>query len=92
MTKGQPITNESVNSESEVLCQQRHAQIPIDRILQKLSRKELPVKGHFERYMHHKLRLNGKWRMVSSSFKSVMLFLGLYGNRARESSRRWDGP
>jgi len=38
MTKVQPITNESVKSESEVLREQHLAQTPIDHILQKLSR------------------------------------------------------
>ena len=43
MTKVQPITNESVKSESEVLREQHPAQTPIDHLLQKLSRMELPV-------------------------------------------------
>ena len=44
MTKVQPITNESVKSESEVLREQHLAQTPIDHILQKLSCMELPAK------------------------------------------------
>jgi len=79
MTKVQPITNESVKSESEVLREQHLSQTPIDRILQKLSRMELPAKEHFERYMRHKWRLNHKPRTLQSSFTSVMLFLGFYG-------------
>jgi hypothetical protein len=37
MTKGQPITNESVRSASEEPREQHPTQTPIDRILQKLS-------------------------------------------------------
>ena len=46
MTQVEPITNESVKSESEELGKQRPAQTPIDHILQKLSRLELPAKEY----------------------------------------------
>ncbi len=84
MTKVQPITNESVKSESEVLRKQHLAQTPIDRILQKLSRMELPAKEHFECYMRHKWRLNHKPRTLQSSFTSVMLFLSFYGKSGKK--------
>jgi len=83
MTKVEPITNESVKSESEVLREQDLAQPPIDHILQKLSRMELPAKEHFERYMRHKWRLNHKPRTLQSSFTSVMLFLSFYGKSGK---------
>ena len=83
MTKVQPITNESVKSESEVLREQHLAQTPIDRILQKLSRMELPAKEHFERYMRHTWRLNHKPRTLQSSFTSVMLLLDFYGRSGK---------
>jgi len=83
MTKVQPITNESVKSESEALREQHFAQTPIDHILQKLSRMELPAKEHFERYMRHKWRLNHKPKTLASSFTSVMLFLGFYGKSGK---------
>ena len=83
MTKVQPTTNESVKSESEVLREQHLAQTPIDHILQKLSRMELPAKEHFERYMRHKWRLNHKPKTLSSSFTSVMLFLSFYGKSGK---------
>jgi len=54
MTSVEPITNESVKSESEEPREQHLTQTPIDHILQKLSRVELPAKGHFERYRRHK--------------------------------------
>jgi integrase/recombinase XerD len=93
MTKVEPIPNESVKSESEVLAEQHLAQTPIDRILQKLSRMELPAKEHFERYMRHKWRLNYKPRTLQSSFTSVMLFLcfcGKSGKRDIEEIERVD--
>jgi integrase/recombinase XerD len=83
MTQVQPITNESVKSESEELREQHLAQTPIDRILQKLSRMELPAKEHFERYMRHKWRLNHKPRTLASSFTSVMFLLDFYGKSGK---------
>jgi integrase/recombinase XerD len=93
MTKVQPITNKSVKSESEVLREQHPAQTPIDHLLQKLSRMELPAKEHFERYLRHKWRLNHKPRTLQSSFTSVMLFLdfcGKSGKRDLEEIERVD--
>lgn len=83
MTKVEPIPNESVRSEGEVLREHHLTQTPIDRILQKLSRMELPAKEHFERYMRHKWRLNHKLRTLDSSFSSVMLFLCFYGKSGK---------
>jgi integrase/recombinase XerC/integrase/recombinase XerD len=83
MTKVQPITNESVRSESEEPREQHLAHPPIDQILQKLSRMELPAKEHFERYMRHKWCLNHKPRTLDSSFTSVMLFLSFYGKSGK---------
>ena len=85
MTQGQPITNESVQSGSEVLREQLLSSTPIDRILQKLSRMELPAKEHFESYMRHKWRLNHKPRTLASSFTSVMLFLDFYGKSGKSA-------
>jgi len=44
---------------------------------------ELPAKEHFERYMRYKWRLNHKPKTLSSSFTSVMLFLGFYGKSGK---------
>jgi len=43
MTQVQPTTHDSVESEGAALRQQHLAQTPIDHILQKLSRTELPA-------------------------------------------------
>jgi len=83
MTNLQPITNELVKSEAEVLREQPFLPIPIDRILQKLSCIELPAKDHLERYMHHKWRLNHKPKTLASSFTSVVLFLRFYGKSGK---------
>ena len=48
MTQIQPTTIESGKSETAGLHQQHPAQTPIDRLLHKLSRLELPAKEHFE--------------------------------------------
>jgi len=83
MTQVEPITNESVQSGSEVLREQPLSPTPIDRILQKLSCMELPAKEHLERYLRHKWRLNHKPRTLASSFTSVMFFLDFYGKSGK---------
>ena len=90
MTSVEPITNESVRSESEEPREQLLAQTPIDHILQKLSRMELPAKEHFERYMRHKWRLNHKPRTLQSSFTSVMLLLDFYGKSGKRELREME--
>ncbi len=93
MTQVQPITQESVEAESEELREQHFEQTPIDPILQKLSRMELPAKEHFERYLRHKWRLNHKPRTLQGSFTSVVLFLdfcGKSGKRNLEEIERVD--
>ena len=79
----QPISNEAIKSECEVLREQHPEQSPIDHILQKLSRMELPAKEHFECYMRHKWRLNHKPKTLASSFTSVVLFLDFYGKSGK---------
>jgi len=88
MTSLQPITNESVKSGSEVAREQPLSPTPLDRILQKLSRIELPAKDHLECYMRHKWRLNHKPRTLASSFTSVMLFLDFYGKSGKREIER----
>ena len=89
MTQLQSTVKELVKNESEGLRQQA----PIDHILQKLSGMELPAKEHFERYLHHKWRLNHKPRTLASCFTSVMFFLKFYaksGKREIEEIERVD--
>ncbi len=88
MTMVEPITNESVRSESEEPREEPLSPTPIDRILQKLSCIELPAKDHLEGYMRHKWRLNHKPRTLASSFTSVMLFLDFYGKSGKGEIER----
>ena len=88
MTKVEPITNELVETEREELRDQPLSPTLIDRILQRLSCMELPAKEHFERYMRHKWRLNHKPKTLTSSFTSVMLFLGFYGESGKSEIER----
>jgi hypothetical protein len=83
MIQVQPATNESVNNGSTVPHRQQLAQTLIDRILQELSRLELPAKEHFERYLRHKWRLNHKPSTLQGSFTSVRLFLEFYGKSGK---------
>jgi integrase/recombinase XerD len=88
MTNLQPITNESVKSEAEVLRGEPLSPTPIERILQKLSCIELPAKDHLERYLRHKWRLNHKPRTLASSFTSVILFLDFYAKSGKREIER----
>jgi integrase/recombinase XerD len=83
MTKVDPIFNDSARTEREELREEPVSQSPIDPILQKLSRMELPAKEHFERYLRHKVRLNHKPRTLASSFTSVRLFLDFCGKSGK---------
>jgi integrase/recombinase XerD len=83
MTQIEPIFNESVKTEREQLHEGPLLQSPIDHILQRLSRMELPAKEHFECYLRHKVRLNHKPRTLASSFTSVSLFLDFCGKSGK---------
>jgi site-specific recombinase XerD len=83
MTQGQLITNESIESEVEVVRGESFSANPIERILQKLSCLELPAKKHFEHYLRYKWRLNHKPKTLASSFTSVRLFLDFYGKSGK---------
>jgi len=83
----QPIANESVKSEDEVLCEQPLSPTPVDRILQKLSCMELPAMEHFERYMHHKWRLNHKPNSLRNPLKAIELFLTFYSSLCKTRMR-----
>ena len=50
----------------------------ISRILQNISKMELPGTEHFESYMRHKWRMNHKPHTLMGSFQAVRGFLGFY--------------
>jgi integrase/recombinase XerD len=83
MTQVESSAKELVKNESEGQRQQPLSPTPIDRILHKLSCRELPARDHIERYMRHKWCLNHKPRTLASSFTSVMLFLDFYGKSGK---------
>jgi integrase/recombinase XerD len=84
MTQVESTTNEAVKSTSAVTNQGDLVQSPIERILQNLSRIELPAKEHFEHYLRHKWRLNHKPSTLQGSFTSVRLFLEFYGKSGKK--------
>jgi site-specific recombinase XerD len=93
MTQVEATTNEAVKSKSAGRSQGHLLQSPIEQLLNKLSRIELPAKEHFEHYLRHKWRLNHKLRTLHSSFTSVRLFLDFYaksGKRDLQAMERTD--
>lgn len=83
MTNLEPITLESVKSESEELSKNEPAQTLIDHLLRKLSHFDIPAREDFECYMRHKWRLNHKPSTLRSSFTSVLHFLSFYGESGK---------
>jgi hypothetical protein len=71
MTQRQPIAKESVQSGSEVVCEEPLSPSPIDHILQKLSCMELPAKEHLERYMRYKEKNYGV-RLAKLQFRKLL--------------------
>jgi integrase/recombinase XerD len=53
-------------------------QTPIDRILQRISKLDLPGREHFESYMRNKWRMNHKPSTLRASFAAVSSFLIFY--------------
>jgi len=54
------------------------AEPPIDRILRKISKLDIPDREHFERYMRHKWRMNHKPSTLKGSSHAVSYFLLFY--------------
>src|SRR5208337_151324 len=78
MTQAMPLIGTPLSSEVEEVNYQVVAESPIDRILQKISKMELPGTEHFEHYMRHKWRMNHKPQTLLGSFQAVRGFLGFY--------------
>src|SRR5512144_1833366 len=58
-------------------------QTPNDRILQRISKLDLPAREHFEGYMLHKWRMNHRPSTLKGSFVAVSSFLIFYGGRGK---------
>jgi len=67
MTKAGLILR-AIISDIEPVNQRTAVESPIDRILQKISRLDLPDRGHFESYMRHKWRMNHKPSTLKGQF------------------------
>jgi integrase/recombinase XerD len=78
MTQARPIISRPHNSEIEEVNYRGIAGTPIDRILRKITKIDLPTKEHIESYMRHKCRMNHKRSTLKSSFHTVSSFLIFY--------------
>jgi integrase/recombinase XerD len=58
--------------------QQTTVESPIDRILKRISRLDMPDRAHFENYMRHKWRMNHKPSTLKGSSHTVRCFLIFY--------------
>jgi site-specific recombinase XerD len=77
MIQAKPIISSPHSSEIEVNYY-NVIDSPIDRILQKISKMELPEREHFESYIRHKWRMNHKPSTLLNSFHAVSSFLTFY--------------
>ena len=78
MIQARPIVSRPQGSEIEAVHYLTVADSPIDRILQQISKMELPEREHFESYMRHKWRMNHKPSTLLNSFHAVSSFLTFY--------------
>jgi site-specific recombinase XerD len=78
MIQARPIVSRPQGSEIEAVHYLTVADSPIDRILQQISKMELPEREHFEGYMRHKWRMNHKPNTLLNSFHAVSSFLSFY--------------
>ena len=67
----------------EAIHNRRSPQTHRDRVLERLSRIEVPGKEHFESYLQHKWRVNHKARTIDSAFTSITFFLDFYGKSGK---------
>ncbi len=86
MTQAMPIISRPRSSEIEVNIY-NVVDSPIDRILQKISKMELPEREHFESYMRHKWRMNHKPSTLLNSFHAVSSFLTFYRGLGKSQLR-----
>ena len=68
----------------EAVNQQAALESPIDRILQKVSKTDIPDREHFESYMRHKWRMNLKPSTLRGSSHAVSSFLIFYASLGKQ--------
>ena len=78
MIQARPIISRPHSSTIEAVNYLTAADSPIDRILQKVYKMELPDREHFESYMLHKWRMNHQPSTLLGSFHAVSSFLSFY--------------
>jgi site-specific recombinase XerD len=78
MIQAMPIISRPHSGKIEAVNYLTVADSPIDRILQKISKMELPGREHIESYMRHKWRMNHKPSTLNGSFHAVSSFLSFY--------------
>jgi len=86
MIQARPIISRPHSSKIEAVNYLTVADSPIDRILQKISKIELPEREHFESYMRHKWRMNHKPSTLLNSFHAVSSFLTFYSGLGKSQS------
>jgi len=87
MIQTNPIISRPHSSEIEAANYLTVADSPIDRILQKISKMELPEREHIESYMRHKWRMNHKPSTLKGSFHAVSSFLTFYRGLGKSQLR-----
>lgn len=87
MIQARPIISSPHSSKIEAAKYLTVADSPIDRILQKISKMELPDREHFESYMRHKWRMNHKPSTLLNSFHAVSSFLTFYSGLGKSQLR-----
>jgi integrase/recombinase XerC/integrase/recombinase XerD len=87
MIQARPIISRPHSSEIEAVNYLTVADSPIDRILQKIYKMELPESEHFESYMRHKWRMNHKPSTLKGSFHAVSSFLTFYRGLGKSQLR-----
>ncbi len=90
MIQTQPIISEPQSSEVESVNYHYLAYCPTDRILQRISKLEIPGKAHLESYMLHKWRRNHRPSTLKASFISVSSFLTFYGSAGKSTIEEID--
>src|SRR4030042_2056867 len=74
---------EQVSSNEAERLHDQHESTLINKILQKISKMDLPEQERVQGYMRHKWRLNHKPNSLRNSLKAIELFLAFYTSLGR---------
>ena len=89
MTKAGSVLG-AIVSDISVTNYQNAVVTPIDHILRKISRLDIPDREHFESYMRHKWRMNHKQSTLKGSFHAVSSFLVFYAGLGKSKLQEID--